>query len=249
VGAGFVCKAKGSKAGEILIYEDVGEGFFGGVSAKQFSAELADLGDVTALDVRINSYGGDVFDGLAIYNALVRHPATVTTHVDGIAASIASVIAMAGDTINIAESGWMMVHDAWGMAIGNARDMRDMADKLEATSQTIGNVYAARTGRSKDIIAGYMAEELWLDAPTAIAEGFATAMTENLKMAARAVPERFAFRHMPRALQDAAVTQQRRGASAGAENQRDALLRFDLQRVVDRVRRNAALAKTRGPRA
>lgn len=243
MGSGFVCKAKANKSAEILIYEDVGDGFFGGVTAKQFSKELADLGDVSAIDVRINSYGGDVFDGLAIYNALVRHPATITTHIDGIAASIASVIAMAGTDIRIAESGWLMIHDAWGMAIGNAADMRDMADKLDATSGSIANIYAARTGRSNDALRQYMRDEVWFDATTAVAEGFANSVAENLRMAARALPERFAFRHAPEAIRKASIRQEAQQHRAD-----DDAVRAAHQQAVDRVRRSAALRRqqTRG---
>lgn len=238
MGAGFVCKAKGAKQGEILIYEDVGEGFFGGVTAKQFSQELAALGDVTALDVRINSYGGDVFDGLAIYNTLVRHPATVTTHIDGIAASIASVIAMAGTDIRIAESGWLMIHDAWGMAIGNAADMRSMADRLEATSGSIANIYAARTGSAEAQLRAWMAEEKWFDAAAAVEHGWANSVAENLRMAARALPERFAFRHAPDALRAIGA---RQSLLSKAE---DDAVRVAHQQATERVRRAASVRRT-----
>jgi ATP-dependent Clp protease protease subunit len=208
MGAGFSVKAKANKSAEVLIYEDVGAGWFGGVTAKEFAAELKALGDVTSIDVRINSYGGDVFEGLAIYNQLVRHKATVTTHVDGIAASIASVIAMAGKEIRIAESGWMMIHDAWGMAVGNAAQMREMADRLQATSHTLMQIYAARTGVDEATLKQWMVEEKWFDASTAIESKFADSMAENLRMAARAVPEQFAFRHAPDAIRRAAVARE-----------------------------------------
>src|SRR6478609_6695251 len=118
MGAGYSIKAKGTTAGEIYIYEDVGDSWFGGVTAKQFAADLKELGPVQTLDVRINSGGGDVFDGLAIYRQLVDHPAKVVSHIDGFAASIASIIAMAGDEIRISEAGFVMIHDAWGVAVG-----------------------------------------------------------------------------------------------------------------------------------
>src|ERR1044072_9600498 len=101
MGAGFSIKAKGNSEAEILIYEDVGEGWFGGVTAKQFAEDLKALGKVDTINLRINSAGGDVFDGLAIYRRLVDHPARVITHIDGLAASIASVIAMSGNEIRI----------------------------------------------------------------------------------------------------------------------------------------------------
>lgn len=123
MGQGYRISAKANEA-DVLIYEDVGDSWFGGVSAKQFADDLKALGKVDTINLRLNSAGGDVFDGLAIYRQLVDHPARVITHIDGIAASIASVIAMAGTEIRIAEAGFLMIHDAWGMQMGNADDMR-----------------------------------------------------------------------------------------------------------------------------
>lgn len=198
MGAGFAVKAKANQSAEILIYEDVGAGWFGGVSAKQFADDLKALGDVKHIDVRINSYGGDVFDGLAIYQQLIRHPATIATHIDGKAASIASVIAMAGSEIHIAEAGWLMIHDAWGISIGNAKSMREMADRLEAVTEQLAGIYVARTGNDKAQVLSWMGEEKWFNAAEAIDAGFATAMAENLRLAAHAaMPTRFKFRHIP----------------------------------------------------
>ena len=107
---GFEIKCKGTMA-DILIYEDIGDGWLGGISAKTFADELKKLKNLTQLNVRINSPGGAVFDGLAIYNTLKKHKANVTVSIDGLAASIASVIAMAGDQITMAENALMMIHD------------------------------------------------------------------------------------------------------------------------------------------
>lgn len=187
MGAGFRVKARANKAAEVLLYEDIGEipGFGGGgVSAKAFREGLSKLGPVNAIDVRINSYGGDVFEGLAIYRALVDHGAEITTHVDGVAASIASVIAMAGRTINIAEAGSMMIHEAWGVAGGNAAKMREMADRLEGISGQIATIYAARTGRPAEDVRAMMASTRWFTAHEAVEHGFATGIAENLRVAA-----------------------------------------------------------------
>lgn len=201
MGAGYAIKAKADQSAEILIYEDVGAGWFGGVTAKQFADDLKALGAVNHIDVRINSYGGDVFEGLAIYQQLVRHKATVTTHVDGVAASIASVIAMAGSEIRIAEAGWMMIHDAWGLAIGNAAEMRRQADLLDGVTGQIAGVYEARSGKPMAELRAWMADERWFNAADAIDAGLATVMAENLRIAAHAAPsERFKFRHLPGAL-------------------------------------------------
>lgn len=201
MGMGFSArlKDKASKAGEILIYEDVGAGWFGGVSAKSFTDALKALGDVATLDVRINSYGGDVFDGIAIYQQLVQSKARVTTHIDGIAASIASIIAMAGKEIKIAEAGWMMIHDAWGIFAGNAQALRENADRLDAVSKQLAGIYVARTNKKDEDIVNWMAQEKWFDSKEAVANGFATSVSENLRMAAHAAPPGH-FRHVPKVL-------------------------------------------------
>ena len=158
MGAGYQVKAKAADSAEIMIYEDIGASFFeGGVSAKQFAADLKSLGKVRTIDLRLNSNGGDVFDGMAIYQLLVQHPATITTHIDGLAASIASVIAMAGSKIRIAESGFLMIHEAWGMGVGGSDDLRALANLLEVTTATMGDVYAARTRNSAAKIKEWMA--------------------------------------------------------------------------------------------
>lgn len=201
MGAGFVIKARGNRSAEILIYEDVGAGWFGGVSAKQFADDLKALGQIDTIDVRINSYGGDVFDGLAIYQQLVKHEAVVTTHIDGIAASIASVIAMAGSEIRIAESAFLMIHDAWGMAVGNSGELRRKAELLDTVTEQLSGIYVARTGQPAETVRAWMSEERWFTAAEAIDAKFATTMAENVRLAARAgVPERYCYRHVPEQL-------------------------------------------------
>lgn len=186
MGKGYRIQAKAKGEAEIFIYEDVGESWFGGVSARQFATDLRALGDVATINLRLNSYGGDVFDGLAIYRLLADHKATVIAHVDGIAASIASVIAMAGDEIRIAEAGEIMIHDAWGVSIGPAAEMRTMADRLEAVSASIADVYVARTGNSKDQVQAWMLAETTFQSADALKHSFATAVVPNLRAAARA---------------------------------------------------------------
>lgn len=248
MGAGFKLYAKGQKAAEILIYEDVGEGWFGGVTAKQFADELKALGDVQTIDVRIDSYGGDVFDGLAIYNRLVQHPARVTTHVDGVAASIASIIAMSGDEIRIAENGWLMIHDAWGVAVGNAADMRRQADLLDGVTDKLAGVYAARTGMAVPDVRALMADETWLAADDAVARGFAQTIAQNLRVAAHAVPPVYGFRHVPAVLQGAvAPTTPARPQPVHLSAEEQAL-RQRAQQAADKMHRARLLTdfKTRG---
>lgn len=196
----FINKGKG--AAEILIYSDIGESWWGdGMTAKKFADELKALGSVDTIDVRINSYGGDVFDGLAIHRQLIDHGAEITSHVDGIAASIASVIAMAGKTVNISESGFMMIHDAWTIAIGNADELRAVAERVDATSASICEVYAARSGKSEAQIRDWMKAETWFNGKEAVAAGLADAVAENVRVAARARPDWAKFAHLPKALE------------------------------------------------
>lgn len=159
---------------EILLYEQIGESFWGdGMGAKRFAEELKGLGDVTQLDVRINSPGGSVFEGNAIHNMLKAHAAKVTVYVDGIAASIASVIAMAGDEIVMPANAMMMVHDPSGVAIGTAEDMAKMAEALTRVKDAIITSYTARTGLPKDEVSELMSDETWLTAEMAVEKGFA----------------------------------------------------------------------------
>ena len=199
MGAGYSIKARAGEA-EVYIYEDVGEGWFGGVSAKQFATDLKALGSVDTINVHINSAGGDVFDGLAIYRQLVDHKAKVVAHIDGLAASIASVIAMAGDEIRITEAGFMMIHNAWGVSIGEAVEMRRMADRLETVSGAIADVYVARTNAEANAVRQWMDAETWFGGAEAVKEGFANTVVENLRVAARFDPVRHTFRNMPNAL-------------------------------------------------
>lgn len=199
VPSGYSIKAKGTEA-EIYLYGDVGDSWFGGVTAKQFADDLKAAGKVDTIHLHINSPGGDVFDGLSIYRLLVDHKAKVIVHIDGLAASIASVIAMAGDEIRISESGFLMIHDAWGVAIGSADDMRTMANLLEKTTGSIRDVYVSRTGKTAAQVEKWMTEETWFTATEAKDNGFATEIADNMKLAARIDPAKHKFKHAPAAL-------------------------------------------------
>ena len=189
---GIQLRNKANKSAEVLIYEDIGEGFFtSGITAQGFLQDLNALGDVTSLDIRINSNGGSVFDGVAIYNALRRHPARKNVYVDGIAASIASVIAMAGDTRTMGEGSFLMVHRASGLSVGNAEDMRSLADILEGIDRQLVDIYASRTGIDPATITELMTAETWLNAQDAVAHGFADGIGEPLRIAAHVNAARF----------------------------------------------------------
>ncbi|MFI9235777.1 head maturation protease, ClpP-related [Streptomyces sp. NPDC053079] len=156
-------------ATEVAIYDEIG---YWGVTASDFIAELKSI-DSTEITLRLNSPGGEVFDGIAIMNALRSHPARVTTHVDGIAASIASVIAMAGDRIIMQPHSQMMIHDGSGLCIGNAADMREMADLLDKQSDNIAGVYAERAGGTVKQWRTKMLAETWYTAQEAVEAGLA----------------------------------------------------------------------------
>jgi len=174
---------KGSR-GEIWLYDQVGEGFFGGMSAKTFVAEMQKLGKVDVINLHINSPGGSVFDGVAIYNSLKSHPARIEVDVDSIAASIASLIAMAGDEIRMAENAMMMIHDPMGVAIGAAEDMRKTADLLDQVKGVISSTYAKRTGKKEADVMSMMTEETWMTAAEAQDMGFADTITAEQRIAA-----------------------------------------------------------------
>lgn len=174
-------KASGTTA-EVLIYEDIGESWWGGVSAKRFAEDLKALGNLTEINVRINSAGGDVFEGLAIYNTLLRHNAKVTVDVDGLAASIASVIAMAGDEVRMAENAMLMIHDPWSVAMGGAADFRAMADVLDKCKDSIVMTYQAKSKLDAAELAALMAAETWLSASEAKEKGFADSITGPMNL-------------------------------------------------------------------
>jgi len=166
---------------EISIYDEIGAY---GVSAKAFLADLGKLPDAAPLTLRLNSPGGSVFDAVAIYNALQRHAGNVTVSIDGIAASAASYIAMAGDEIIMPENAFLMIHDPSGMVMGTAGDMRSMAKALEKIGASLIKGYAAKSGKSEKDIAKLMAKETWLDSAEAVGMGLADTLAAPVKMAA-----------------------------------------------------------------
>jgi ATP-dependent Clp protease protease subunit len=197
---GYRVVARSASNAEIYLYGTVGSDWFGdGVTAKQFSDDVKALGSVKNIDLHINSDGGDVFQGKTIYSILVDHPARITTRIDGLAASIASLIAMAGDEIVISEGGFVMIHNAWTFAMGDAAGLRKTADLLETVSGTILDTYVARTKGDRAKIQQMMDDETWMTGAEAVANGFADKMVENLKVAARIAHPK-AFQKLPAAL-------------------------------------------------
>lgn len=167
-------RAADSDDASISIYDVIGEDAWsgGGVTSKRISAALRAIGerDVT---VNINSPGGDFFEGTAIYSLLRDHKAKVTVRVMGLAASAASVIAMAGDEIQVSEVGFLMIHNAWGIAIGNRHDFRSAADMLEPFDTAMAGLYAKRAGVDEAEAAAWMDAEKWFNAAQAVEAGLA----------------------------------------------------------------------------
>lgn len=152
-------------------WEELGE-----MSAVNLSRQLETMGDVNQINVYINSYGGEVAEGLAIYNALRRHKAEVVTYCDGFACSIASVIFMAGDVRIMNESSLLMIHNAWTCAQGNAEELRKQADDLEKITQASVEAYKAHSELTEEEIKALMDAESWILPEEAMQYGFATAI-------------------------------------------------------------------------
>ncbi len=189
-------RAKSDDVTEILLYDTVGEDFFGGVSAKWFAEQLKGIKAKT-INLRINSPGGSVFDGFAMYESLNRHKARIEVDIDGLAASAASVVAMAGDEIRVAESAFVMIHEAFGGVLGTAGDMRHTADLLEKVNGQIVQAYAKRTKQTPEQLAAWMDEETWFTGAEAVDAGFADSLTENSRVAADLGRMAAYCKHMP----------------------------------------------------
>lgn len=181
-------QAAGEKplAADVFIYGNIGDRWNeDGVIAANMVRELSEL-DVDTINLRINSYGGSVPDGLAIYNALKRHRATVAVHIDGVAISCASYIAMAGDTITMAKNSQMMIHAPWSYAGGNAVELREQADILDRYAKSMASAYADKSGKTYDDALAILTDgkDHWFLADEAVAEGFADAVGDEVAVAA-----------------------------------------------------------------
>lgn len=185
----FEIKNKTATKAEIVLYGAIGASWFeDSISAKQFSEELKKLdATVNELEVRINSPGGDVFDGFAIYNRLMQHPAKKTVYVDGLAASIASLIALAGDEIIMGEGALYMIHLPWTMAYGNRNGLDNTINRLMDVEEQMISVYAKKTKKSRSEIKSLLEKETWMDAEQAIEEGFVDSKSEDMVAIAASV--------------------------------------------------------------
>jgi ATP-dependent Clp protease protease subunit len=178
--------ADGESDNTISILDVIGADWFGeGVTAKRIAGALRAIGerDVT---VNVNSPGGDYFEGLAIYNMLREHKGKVTVKVLGLAASAASVIAMAGDEVRIARAGFFMIHNTWVIAMGDRNALREVADWLEPFDRAAADIYAARTGLKESEIAKMLDRETWIPGSQAVEDGFADELLASDEVASGA---------------------------------------------------------------
>lgn len=187
----FNAKADGDEV-TLTIYDEIG-GW--GVSARDVSAALND-GVYKRVHVRLNSPGGDVFAGFAIYNLLREYGAKVIVTVDGLAASAASIIAMAGNEVRMGDGAFMMIHNAWALGVGDHAEMLSLSKTLKKIDGELAKIYSKRTEIEESAIAKMMAAETWLTADEAIAQGFADKKTkENTK--AKASFDLSAYKNAP----------------------------------------------------
>ena len=179
-------KALDEKTGELTLYGEISNETWWGdeVTPKQFKEDLDALGDIDVLNVYINSPGGDVFAGQAIYSMLKRHKAKVHVYVDGLSASIASLITMAGDKVIMPKNAMMMIHSPWTIAVGNAQEFRKMADDMDKIRDSMVVAYEERSALTKDEILDMLDAETWLSADDCLKYGFVDEIEETKQVAA-----------------------------------------------------------------
>ena len=167
---------------EVMIYDEIG---LYGVNAKSFVEEIKEIPKSASVLLRINSPGGSVVDGLAIYDAVNRLPQKVTSRIEGIAASMASVIALAADEVVMSENSLYMIHNVWGGEVGDSDDLRKAADLMDKMSDRLVNIYVSKTGKSEEQVRSWMDEETWFDSSEAFESGFINSIEEPIRMAAK----------------------------------------------------------------
>jgi ATP-dependent Clp endopeptidase proteolytic subunit ClpP len=171
----------GGETAEIYIFDEIGTY---GVTAQEFINDIKGLKGMP-VNLRINSLGGDVFDGMAMYNVIKRREAKTTVYIEGIAASIATIIALGADEVVMAENSLFMIHNAWGGTMGEAKDMRKTADTLDKISGELTDIYRKKTGLSYEALQQMMDEETWLNAEEAYESGFVDTISDSIKVAAK----------------------------------------------------------------
>ncbi|ENJ5865018.1 ATP-dependent Clp protease proteolytic subunit [Salmonella enterica] len=202
----YTIRAVADNAADISIYDEIG-GW--GISAHWFAEELVALGSITQINLHIHSPGGSIFDGLAIYNLLKNHPARKVVYVDGVACSMASVIAMVGDPVIMPENAMMMIHRPRGIAGGESSDIRDYSDLLDKMESVIIPIYAEKTGKSPDDIAALLASETWMSGAECVREGFADKVIQPVRAMAQLHSKRLEeFEHMPQNIKNMIIAPQ-----------------------------------------
>ncbi len=181
-----------SAAPELFLYGAIG---YDGITAAQVVKDLNALGKKKDIIVRIDSPGGNVFDGLNIHNSLVRNTANILVHIDALAASIASIIAMAGVEIHMADNAMMMIHEPACGVFGTADELTKMAGTLRKARENLVGIYARRTGNKDEKVAGWMRDETWFTANEALKAGMVTDITPGQKMVALASREELSQRY------------------------------------------------------
>lgn len=179
-------KALDDNTGELTLYGEIANETWWGdeVTPKEFKADLDALGDINTLNIYINSPGGDVFAGQAIHSMLKRHKAHKNIYIDGLAASIASVVVMAGDTIFMPKNAMMMIHNPWTWGIGNAAEFRKLAEDLDKVRESLIAAYEGRSALTRDEIIEIMDSETWLTADECLEYGFCDVVEKEKQMAA-----------------------------------------------------------------
>jgi len=213
-------QASGENSADVFIFGEITTSGWeldeSDTSASTFKRDLDALGDVSTINLHINSPGGDVFDGIAIGNMIKQHKAQVNCYIDGVAASIASVIAMSGDTIFMPSNAMMMVHNPWSFAYGNAADFRKQADDLDHIADSLKQVYLEKSGDKLDLetITQLMDAETWLSAQEAFDYGLCDKIL-SANQAAASISQEWAgrYKNVPKALIDPSTEPEKRSES------------------------------------
>lgn len=184
--------------GRLEIYDVIGPSWYGMIGAQDVARALDEMGDVDGIDLHLNTPGGVITEGIAIYNLLKDHEAPVTAHIDGLAASMGSIVMLAGDEIRIAENALVMIHEPSGLGWGTAQEMRDLAELLDKLrNDVLIPTYEARTGNDRKQLAKWMKDETWFSSAEAVEHGFADVVAKNKAKASNVAPEMMAWRKAP----------------------------------------------------
>jgi ATP-dependent Clp protease, protease subunit len=206
-------RMKADDTAEVLLYGVIGEDFFGdGIMAKDFRDQVKSV-KAKAMNLRINSPGGSVTEGAAMLNALDEWKGRIEVDIDGLAASAASFVAMAGDTVRVSTNGLVMIHNPHALVIGGAGEMRRTADLLDKVRGQILDAYGRKSKAGRDQLGAWMDAETWFTGPEAVEAGLADAVTEPMRVAACASPEvlaRLGYKKVPEAALHSAAAEAER---------------------------------------